>query len=74
MKEQIYLPGLNGIRAIAAVTVLIFHIDIFIPSFNLKPIGYGNTGMAGYGVVLFFVLSGCGTKNAIKTTMSSTLK
>jgi peptidoglycan/LPS O-acetylase OafA/YrhL len=58
MKKQIYLPGLNGIRAIAAVIVLIFHIDIFIPAFNLKSLGYGNTGMAGYGVVLFFVLSG----------------
>ncbi|MCB0402001.1 MAG: acyltransferase [Flavobacteriales bacterium] len=58
MKDQIYLPGLNGIRAIAALLVLIFHIDIFIPAFQLTPLGYGKTGMAGYGVVLFFVLSG----------------
>ncbi|MCO6499218.1 MAG: acyltransferase [Vicingus serpentipes] len=58
MKEQIYLPGLNGIRAIAAVIVLIFHIDIFISSFHIEPLGYGSNGMAGYGVVLFFVLSG----------------
>ena len=58
MSKQIYLPGLNGIRAIAASIVLIFHIDQFFRLFELKSLGYHKTGMAGYGVVLFFVLSG----------------
>lgn len=56
--KQIYLPGLNGIRAIAALIVIVFHIDQFFRYFGLKSIGYHQTGMAGYGVVLFFVLSG----------------
>jgi peptidoglycan/LPS O-acetylase OafA/YrhL len=58
MSKQIYLPGLNGIRAIAASIVLIFHIDQFFEFFGIASLGYHKTGMAGYGVILFFVLSG----------------
>ncbi len=58
MNKKIHLKGLNGIRAIAAMIVLIFHIDQFISLFGLKSIGFHTTGMAGYGVTLFFVLSG----------------
>ncbi len=58
MSKQIYLPGLNGIRAIAALIVIVFHIDQFFRYFELQSLGYHETGMAGYGVVLFFVLSG----------------
>lgn len=58
MSKQIYFPGLNGIRAIAAMIVLIFHVDQFFRFFELKSLGYHQAGMAGYGVVLFFVLSG----------------
>lgn len=56
--DKIYFKGLNGIRAIAAIIVLIFHIDLYLPLFNLNPIGYSKDGMAVYGVILFFVLSG----------------
>lgn len=54
--KKIYLPGLNGLRAIAAITVLISHI--FLDTF-------GNWGIKGLdlplftdGVTLFFVISG----------------
>jgi peptidoglycan/LPS O-acetylase OafA/YrhL len=54
--KKIYLPGLNGIRAIAAVSVVASHI-------NHRSIGFGLPKMplldlAGYGVTMFFVLSG----------------
>jgi len=55
-KSKIYLPGLNGIRAIAAIAVVASHI-------NHRSIGFGLRempllDMAGYGVTMFFVLSG----------------
>lgn len=58
MSKSIHLPGLNGLRAIAALSVLWGHI--YLPSM-------GNWGMAGReftlpvvsdGVTLFFVISG----------------
>lgn len=58
MKEdRIYLSGLNGLRAIAALSVVIAHIsqegiaDFGFPRLFDLP-------MAGYGVTLFFVISG----------------
>lgn len=56
--EKVYFPGLNGIRAIAAFIVLVFHIDLTSETFGIKELGFHKTNMAGYGVVLFFVLSG----------------
>jgi peptidoglycan/LPS O-acetylase OafA/YrhL len=58
MDNKIYFQGLNGIRAIAASIVLIFHLDQFMYLFGLKSIGFHTTGMARFGVILFFVLSG----------------
>lgn len=58
MSNKVYFKGLNGIRAIAAMIVLIFHIDQFTYFFGLKSIGFHYTSMATYGVILFFVLSG----------------
>lgn len=54
--KKIYLPGLNGIRAIAAIAVVASHI-------NHRSVGFGLPSMplldlAGYGVTMFFVLSG----------------
>ena len=58
MKSRpIYLPGLNGLRAIAALSVVIAHVSLKgIADFGLpsKP----HLPMAGYGVTLFFVISG----------------
>lgn len=54
----VHFPGLNGIRAIAAGIVLVFHIDQYFEILGLPRLGYHDTGMAQYGVILFFVLSG----------------
>lgn len=54
--KSIFLPGLNGIRAIAAVSVIISHIGL-----NMKLYGFSNFGgyaLANFGVTMFFALSG----------------
>jgi peptidoglycan/LPS O-acetylase OafA/YrhL len=58
MDKSIYFPGLNGIRAIAALIVVIWHTDQFARLFQLEKIGYHENGMAGNAVDMFFVLSG----------------
>ncbi len=65
-KKTIYLPGLNGIRAIAAIAVVISHITLSFKDFGLNPyiLGTYDDGnprtldLAGYGVSMFFALSG----------------
>jgi peptidoglycan/LPS O-acetylase OafA/YrhL len=64
--KVIYLAGLNGIRAIAALAVLVHHITLQLPDFNLNPHVFGtfadgtprSLDLAGYGVTMFFTLSG----------------
>jgi peptidoglycan/LPS O-acetylase OafA/YrhL len=51
-----YLKGLNGIRAIAAIGVVLGHIDNDMPYFNLPRIG--KFELAAFGVTIFFSLSG----------------
>ena len=61
---MIHLRGLNGIRAIAAVAVVISHISLQLPDFGLRPIFTDSKGqvsgilLASYGVTMFFALSG----------------
>lgn len=56
-EKPIYLCGLNGLRAIAALSVVVAHVsekglaDFGLPFLFELP-------MAGYGVTLFFVISG----------------
>jgi len=65
-KKTIYLPGLNGIRAIAAIAVVISHITLSLKDFGLNPHIFGTYSdgnprtldLAGYGVSMFFALSG----------------
>lgn len=57
-KTSIYLPGLNGIRAIAALTVITSHVDEFSYLFGKHEVGFRAKDMAQYAVTLFFVLSG----------------
>lgn len=65
-KTAIYFPGLNGIRAIAAIAVVISHTTLALKDFNLNPAIFGvfadgkpkGLNLAGYGVSIFFVLSG----------------
>lgn len=58
MKDKlIYLPGLNGLRAIAALSVVFAHVS----QEGIADFGFPrlfNLPMAGYGVTLFFVISG----------------
>jgi len=58
MKESpIYLPGLNGLRAIAALGVVIAHVSQNgIGDFGL--LNHPELPIAGFGVTLFFVISG----------------
>lgn len=67
MKDKlIFLPGLNGLRAIAAIAVVISHTTLAMKSFALdwSPFGITSSGtpkgylLASYGVTIFFVLSG----------------
>ncbi len=62
----VYFPGLNGLRAIAAIAVVISHITLALKEFNLNPLIFGalkdgnplGLSLASYGVSIFFVLSG----------------
>lgn len=54
--EKVFLPGLNGIRAIAAMAVVISHINNRLDYFKL-PKGE-LLDLASYGVTMFFTLSG----------------
>lgn len=58
MKEKsIYLPGINGLRSIAALSVLISHVSLKgVADFGLPYLI--QLPLAGYGVTLFFVISG----------------
>lgn len=63
-KNHVYLPGLNGLRAIAAIAVVIAHITNTLNWFGLnnKIGGPGsevyNYRFGEYGVTIFFTLSG----------------
>ena len=63
--KVVHLTGLNGLRAIAALAVVFAHTTLLLPEFNLVPIfGYSQDGtitgttLAGFGVSIFFSLSG----------------
>ncbi|MGC3947723.1 MAG: acyltransferase [Chryseolinea sp.] len=54
--DKIYLPGLNGLRAIAATAVVLSHISLNLPKFGLQT--FGGLDAANFGVTIFFALSG----------------
>lgn len=54
--KPVYLPGLNGIRAIAAISVIISHIGLNLKLYNLE--NFGGYSLASFGVTMFFALSG----------------
>ncbi len=66
ISKSVYLPGLNGLRAIAALAVLIGHTTGQFDKFGLnnKIFGIDTDGnarglaLAAYGVTIFFTLSG----------------
>jgi peptidoglycan/LPS O-acetylase OafA/YrhL len=65
-KRALHLDGLNGIRAIAAIAVVISHVTQHLANFNLDPYIFGKMPdgsprgllLAGGGVSMFFSLSG----------------
>ncbi|GEC79210.1 acyltransferase family protein [Flavobacterium aquatile] len=56
MNDKIYLPGLNGIRAIAALSVAFSHINNRFDYYNLPKSEL--LDLANFGVTIFFTLSG----------------
>lgn len=57
MKEKIFLPGLNGLRAIAALSVILCHVFQELKIYGLEGSGRFNS-FGIYGVTIFFTLSG----------------
>jgi peptidoglycan/LPS O-acetylase OafA/YrhL len=56
MGDKIYLTGLNGIRAIAALSVVFSHINNRLDYYNLPKSEL--LDLANFGVTIFFTLSG----------------
>ena len=64
--KPIYLPGLNGLRAIASLAVVISHTTLALSQFGLNSKIFGTDAdgnpkgldLAGDGVSIFFTLSG----------------
>ena len=54
--SKVHLKGLNGIRAIAAMAVVASHIGLALTDFGFS--STWETYLAGYGVTIFFSLSG----------------
>src|ERR671912_1560048 len=60
MKSTLFLPGLNGIRFIAAFLVILDHLELYKSYFGFKtfwPNTY-SSHLGSLGVTIFFVLSG----------------
>lgn len=57
-ENPIYFKSLNGIRALAAIIVVIWHLDQFSFLFGIESNQFYLNGMASRAVDLFFVLSG----------------
>jgi peptidoglycan/LPS O-acetylase OafA/YrhL len=56
MAEKIHLKGLNGLRALAAMAVVISHINLLLDNIGLPKAGA--LPLANFGVTIFFALSG----------------
>ncbi|MFY0599375.1 MAG: acyltransferase [Cyclobacteriaceae bacterium] len=56
--QTIYFQGLTELRGIAAVIVMISHIDQFHKILKTPSLSISSTGIAAHAVTLFFVLSG----------------
>ena len=55
---KVHLQGLTEIRGVAALWVLIAHIDQFSDYLNIQTTHLSKTGIAGFMVTTFFTLSG----------------
>ena len=65
-ERPVHFPGLNGLRALAAVSVVVSHITLRLKEFGLDPFIFGafedgrprGLDLASHGVTIFFALSG----------------
>jgi peptidoglycan/LPS O-acetylase OafA/YrhL len=65
-EKTIFFPGLNGLRAIAALAVVLSHVTVELGQFNLSPYLFGQMengnprglDLSEFGVTIFFALSG----------------
>jgi peptidoglycan/LPS O-acetylase OafA/YrhL len=55
-EPALYFRGLNGLRAVAALSVVVSHINMSFRQFNLDVLR--TTNLAGFGVTIFFSISG----------------
>jgi peptidoglycan/LPS O-acetylase OafA/YrhL len=54
-RPKLYFPNLNGIRALAALMVVIEHIELHKASFNISRIPHFNVlNLGKIGVTVFF--------------------
>lgn len=60
LNEKIYFPGLNGLRFLAALAVIITHIELLKNTLGYENVWKNNFifYLGGLGVYFFFVLSG----------------
>ncbi|MBX7126416.1 MAG: acyltransferase [Cyclobacteriaceae bacterium] len=64
--SPLHFAGLNGLRALAALAVVVSHTTLALGEFNLDPYLFGASqdgkpagiSLAGFGVSIFFALSG----------------
>lgn len=57
-QEKIFFDNLDGVRAIAAIFVIVSHIETHKELFGLKKLKINFLNLGAAGVVIFFVLSG----------------
>lgn len=59
-KKQVYLPGLNAVRFIAAFLVILDHTELFKEYLGFKPLWPAeySSYIGSFGVSIFFTLSG----------------
>ncbi len=51
-----YFKGINGLRALAALSVVVFHLNMSLKQYNLPLLR--TIDLAGFGVTIFFAISG----------------
>ncbi len=57
-RAPVHFPGLNEIRGITALAIVVSHVNASMGLFGLESRAYGMVGMAGFRVWVFFALSG----------------
>jgi peptidoglycan/LPS O-acetylase OafA/YrhL len=58
VRTQVHIPGLDGLRGVAIILVMLFHLTYFQPARTLDRVFLRLTNYGWTGVDLFFVLSG----------------